>query len=164
MGKRGPKNLPVKLRVLEGNKSRKQIGDVIDPKLPPDMPSPPAFLNDYAVREWNRIAPQLYEMGILTDVDRGALSACCQAWGRWMEAEERLAQLAKTDKESGGLTLKTAAGNTIMNPLLTTANAAMRDYIRFMAEFGMSPSARARIQSKRPDEEDPIAKKYFGNR
>jgi phage terminase small subunit len=38
----------------------------------------------------------------------------------------------------------------------------MRDMLRFAAEFGMTPSARARIEGKGNAEAvDPIRKKYF---
>jgi putative transposase len=56
----------------------------------PGIPDCPLHLSDLAADEWHRIAAVLHEAGILTLVDRAALAACCQACGRWVEAEEKL--------------------------------------------------------------------------
>lgn len=42
--------------------------------------------------EWKRIAEALNRIGLLTQVDRAALAAYCQAYGRWMEAERKLTE------------------------------------------------------------------------
>jgi P27 family predicted phage terminase small subunit len=36
------------------------------------------------------VASELHGMGVLTTIDRAALAAYCQAYGRWVEAEERM--------------------------------------------------------------------------
>jgi phage terminase small subunit len=44
----------------------------------------------------------------------------------------------------------TTNGNAIQNPLIGTANKAASDMVRYAAEFGMTPSARARISAQPP--------------
>ena len=58
---------------------------------PPDaLPRCPVHLDAVARKEWRRLAAPLWKMGVLTVADRAALAAYCQAWSRWVEAEERL--------------------------------------------------------------------------
>ena len=60
--------------------------------------------------------------------------------------------------------IKTTNGNAIQNPLVGTANKAATDMVRFAAEFGMTPSARSRINVTPPGEgaEDPAARFFTG--
>lgn len=53
-------------------------------------------------------------MGVLTLVDRAVLAAYRQAWGRWVEAEEKL-------KETPVM-LKTPSGYVQQSPWLSVAN------------------------------------------
>lgn len=84
---------------------------------------------------------------MLTRVDRAALAAYCQAYGRWVEAEQALARMAERDPLTHGLMIKTSNGNAIQNPLVGTANRAMLDMMRCAVEFGMTPSSRTRIEA-----------------
>jgi P27 family predicted phage terminase small subunit len=56
------------------------------------LPRCPTHLSDAARKEWRRLATPLHDAGILTLADRAALAAYCQAYARWVEAEERLAE------------------------------------------------------------------------
>lgn len=155
----GRKPLPGNLRLLEGNKGHRPIPK--GPEPTPGIPDPPKHLHEYAVEEWDRVSPYLYNVGCLTFIDRAALAGYCQAYARWRVAEERFAEVAKLDPASGGILARTKAGNVIQNPLLSTANAALRDMLRFAAEFGMTPSSRARLSDSGERPKDPIAAKFF---
>jgi P27 family predicted phage terminase small subunit len=76
-------------------------------------------------------------MGLLANVDRAALAAYCQAWGRWVEAERTLREK--------GLLYKTQRGNVITSPYLWIANKALAQMHQFLTEFGLTPSSRARL-------------------
>ncbi|PWK55146.1 P27 family predicted phage terminase small subunit [Silicimonas algicola] len=69
--------------------------------------------------------------------DRAAFAAYCQAWERWVEAEE---QLQKTP-----MLLKTPSGYVQQSPWLSVANKQMELMARYMAELGLTPSSRSRI-------------------
>lgn len=157
--KAGPKHMPTALKILTGNRGKDPLPKN-EPQFPVDMPTPPEFIAGYALEEWHRVTPYLYSVGILTQVDRAAIAAYCQCYGRWRMAEERFVESAKNDPVSGGILARTKAGNVIQNPILSAANAALRDMIRIAAEFGMTPSARARIEGKRGEEQDTLSKKY----
>jgi P27 family predicted phage terminase small subunit len=109
-------------------------------------------------------ATALYKIGLLSGVDRAALAAYCQAYARWVQAERAIAEMAKRDQLTGGLMIKTTNGNAIQNPLVGTANKAATDMVRFAAEFGMTPSARSRINVTPPGEgeRDPAAQFFTG--
>jgi P27 family predicted phage terminase small subunit len=128
---------PFRLRVLRGNPSKKPLRPEPQPKSAKTFPSPPIFLSEYAVYEWNRTGPELWTLGLLTILDETSFAAYCQAYGLWRLAEERLA--------SEDLVAPGSERNKVQNPLLKIAGQAARDLIRFGMEFGLTPSSRARI-------------------
>jgi P27 family predicted phage terminase small subunit len=73
----------------------------------------------------------------MTDIDGAALAAYCQAWARWVEAEENLVKY--------GVVIKAPSGFPIQSPYLAIANKAMDQMTRLLVEFGMSPSSRSRV-------------------
>ena len=164
---RGRRPKPTHLKLVQGdarNVGRKKLEEKAarEAKIPPALPMPPPELLDEAKVEWGRISSQLYDAGLLTDVDRGALAACCQAYGRWMQAERIMADLQKRDPIFQGLMIKTAKGHMVQNPLVGTANKAMSDYVRFCTEFGLTPSSRSRTTPVGdPKDDDDPAGQFF---
>lgn len=113
------------------------------------LPRCPAHLDTVAQKEWRRLATPMFEAGILTLADRAALAAYCQAYARWVEAEERL-------KETPAL-LKTPSGYVQQSPWLTVANKQMELMARFMSELGLTPAARTRVaQHAEAPKPDPV--------
>ncbi len=88
---------------------------------------------------------ELHRLGMLTLLDVSALAAYAQAFGRWIQAERTIAKMAEKDTVSGGLMIKTTKGNAIQNPMVGTANKAASDMVKYAAEFGLTPAARARL-------------------
>lgn len=101
------------------------------------LPRCPPHLTPVARREWRRLATPLYEVGVLTLADRAALAAYCQAYARWVEAEERL-------QETPTL-LKTPSGYAQQSPWLTIANKQLELMARYMSELGLTPASRSRV-------------------
>ena len=101
------------------------------------LPRCPTHLSAVARKEWRRLATPLHEAGILTLADRAALAAYCQAYARWVEAEEKLGE--------GPVLLKTPSGYVQQSPWLTVANKQMELMGRYMSELGLTPSARTRV-------------------
>ena len=151
MGIRGAKPTPTNIKLLTGNPGQRPLPKS-EPKPRSRNPSPPAHLNEDAAKEWARIADELTAIGILSGLDRAALAAYCQAYGRWAQAERAL---AKVINQADGLIIKTVSGNMIQNPLVGVANKAMADMVRYASEFGMTPSARSRISASDDDGFDP---------
>ena len=105
-----------------------------------EMWCPVSHLDDEAQTEWNRITPELSTLGLITRIDRAALAAYCQAWSRWVKAEEML-------KSTGPVIKSKATGAIYQNPYLAVANRAMKQMRDFLTEFGMTPSSRNRVSS-----------------
>jgi P27 family predicted phage terminase small subunit len=95
-------------------------------------------LTEVARKEWRRLAKPLYDMGVLSVTDRAALAAYCQAWARWVEAEEHL--------QKGPVLIKAPSGYVQQSPWYGIANKQLEIMGRYMAELGLSPSARARLR------------------
>jgi P27 family predicted phage terminase small subunit len=138
----GRKKTPSTLKVLKGTDQPCRMNpDEAEPDLA--IPSPPEHLSQDASVEWGRVSQELYKLGLLSRIDRSALAAYCQAYGRWCEAERMLAQK--------GLMVKTTNGNVIQSPLVGIANKALELMHKYLTEFGMTPAARARVQAKKPE-------------
>jgi len=113
--------------------------DAHEPVPPDALPRCPGHLSDVARKEWRRLAKPLHEIGVLTVADRAAFAAYCQAWARWVEAEEKL-------KETPPL-LKTPSGYVQQSPWLSVANKQLEIMGRYMAEMGLTPAARRRVDA-----------------
>lgn len=148
MGRRGPARKPTALRVIEGNCGKRP--------LPKDEPQPssdytpcPIWLKGKARQEWKRIAPELRRMGLLTIVDRVALTAYCQTYARWLEAEEAV--------EKKGMTFVTEKGYIQQRPEVGVAQKSLLLIKAFATEFGLTPASRTRISvSRKPEAKDPM--------
>jgi P27 family predicted phage terminase small subunit len=98
-----------------------------------------------AAREWKRITVELAKYGLISQVDRAALVFYVVNWARHCEAEEMIEKAAKASGGSG-LFVKTPNGFPVQSPWLAVSNKAMELCRVFLAEFGMTPSARTRVQ------------------
>jgi len=117
------------------------------------LPRCPPHLSDVARREWRRLAAPLHEMGVLTLADRAALAAYCQAYGRWVEAEQKLAETPTL--------LKTPSGYAQQSPWLSIANKQLELMARFMGELGLTPVARRRVEMDTAAGTEPVTKIEF---
>src|SRR6516225_3251030 len=113
--------VPLRLKLLRGNPGKRRIRDEPQPAIPPEPPEPPGFLKPAAKDEWHRVAPEVHALGLLTVLDINLLAAYCESFARWQQAETILAEMTEQDPETGALTIKTAAGSRMFNPLLQVA-------------------------------------------
>ena len=138
----GPPPKPTAWRRAEGNRG-KRAWNRAEPVPPEGQPDCPAHLGPEAREEWYRLIDALTQMGVVSVIDRGALAAYCQSWGRWVEAEEKLRETP--------LLVRTPSGYVMQSPWLTVANKQMELMGRYMAELGLTPAARSRIVSMKQD-------------
>lgn len=77
MAQRGRKPKPTAVKVLEGNPGKRYLGSS-EPKPEKKAPRCPSWLEDEAKKEWKRMAKQLEQLGILTEIDMAAFAGYCQ--------------------------------------------------------------------------------------
>ena len=180
--KPGPTRIPSALNNLHGNPSkRKPAKNEPKPEIESGIPLCPAYLKGAAKQEWKRMAPELYNLGLLTKVDHAALEGYCSSYGLFIEAEKYLARIKRSyldilklrEKDpslklpSNGMVSITSNGNAIMEPMLSVRKQAAEMMHKFLTEFGMTPASRARISvegvgKKRP--QSPMEKILEGQR
>lgn len=137
---RGRKPTPTALKIVMGNPGKRPLNK-LEPKPVTAMPTCPAHLMPTAKAEWKRLARYLHRLGVISELDRAALAAYCQAYGRWVEAEKKL-------KETPIL-LRTPAGYVQPSPWLAISNKNVELMHKFMSELGLSPVSRSRVSTTR---------------
>lgn len=142
---RGRKPLPTNMKRLRGNPGKRKLNK--DPEVAPmeDGEAPPEMISglnrkeikEHARKEWERVRKALKPSGILTEADKTALSMYCLSYGMFME------YLAQIDKF--GPIIKSPSGYPIQSPYVGLANSEWSKMKSFLAEFGLTPSGRSRI-------------------
>jgi len=158
MGRRGPPPQPTALRLLKGNPGKRRI-NTREPRPPTTTPSCPRWLCPEAKRAWREIVPVLKAMRILTRIDRDALAAYCQSYARWKAAEEFLSQHGEV------YPIRDERGNVrYMQPFpqVFIARSQLQILRSYQQEFGMTPSARTRVQVIPSLVRDPVEERFFG--
>ena len=152
----GQRPKPTRLKMLDGNPGKQRL-PVNEPKPTVRLPPAPSHLAPAAKAEWRRTGKLLLALGLVTDIDRAAFAVYCQAYARWVEAEDNLRQF--------GMIVKAPSGYPIPSPFLSIANQSMAQIQRMLGEFGMTPASRTRIQvAERSDADDPLGKLRQSNR
>lgn len=103
----------------------------------PGPPPAPEALEGEALLEWQRIVAELEPARVLTKADRAALVVYCLTWAQMQDAA---ANIAKT-----GSIIKLPNGYPGPTPYLKVYHTCARLCTRLLAEFGATPSGRARI-------------------
>lgn len=141
MGQRGPKPLPANVHLLRGNPSKKTASQLQDGVCPVvEIPDAPKHLKGESLKEWKRITVELEKLWLISQIDRAALAMYCTAWGRHADAENKLRELG-----ADGLVSETPNGFQVQSAWLNISNKAMEQCLKYLSEFGMSPSARSRV-------------------
>lgn len=133
---RGRKPTPTAIKELEGNPGKRVLNER-EPKPVKKAPACPKWLEEEAKKEWRRLAKQMEQLGILTQVDMAAFAGYCQAYARWKEAEEFITQ--------HGSIVKTPSGYWQQVPQVSIAQTYLKIMNKFAEQFGLTPSSRSRI-------------------
>jgi len=155
MGRRGPAPLPSNVKKLKGT-YRPSEAPKNEPTPEIKIPSRPSWLGKRvpwgreAIREWDRIAPEMERLGLLSELDRDTLAGYCDAHGRWWHFRREVA-------EHGSVQI-TSSGYAAQRPEVALMNRALDDIRKFSALFGFSPSDRARISVPEREDDEPRSK------
>lgn len=148
MAQRGRKPKPTTVKMLEGNPGKRNV-NISEPKPEKKAPRCPAWLEEEAKKEWKRMAKQLEQLGILTEIDMAAFAGYCQAYARWKEAEEYISE--------HGVVMKAPSGYCQQVPQVSIAQTYLKIMNRFCEQFGLTPSARSRIVTDSGDNKESDA-------
>ena len=161
MGLRGPKEQPANVHLLHGNPSKKPIHELLGGVHPAvEIPDCPPHLQDEARKEYERITSELFELRLISQIDRGAICGYCSAWAEVVYCETKIAEKNRNDpKGEAGYVLKTPSGYEQKSIWAQGRDRAYEKMMRFGAEFGMSPSSRSKAS---PSENQPVQQNLEG--
>ena len=117
----------------------------------------PAWLDAVARREWRRIVPDLKRLDLLSNVDVTSLAVYCDAVSHYIRASmasRPRETKSDTDPEQAEMVVCADAGKDAQK---------WAGIIRsFLAEFGLSPSARLKLRppEKKEAPQTPFQKKF----
>lgn len=158
MGRRGPAPTPTRILQLRG--SWRGHANPAEPRPPVEVPKAPAWIPAEARSAFDLLAAQLAEMGVLGAVDAGALARYCVLWLRWRKAEEFLAVHGDTYVVRGRPAADGKPGVPVGFKTYPQAQHALvlaHELLRLEREFGLTPSARARLVLEvGGDEAEPV--------
>ncbi|MEO5756720.1 MAG: P27 family phage terminase small subunit [Mesorhizobium sp.] len=101
-------------------------------------PLTPRYFSAFAKAEWQRVMPRLIQDRIITTADLGGVEDFCLARGLVREID------AVMRDDSGAIDLK----------LVRAQDKAMQTARQLAAEYGLSPTSRARVGGRDDDDDD----------
>lgn len=145
MATRGRKPVPAAVKKRRGNPGRRKVSE---PKVESKAPSCPGHLDKAAKAEWRRVCRRLVDAGIVTELDRAALTGYCEAWSLYLKASKEV--------EDNGLISISEKGLPYQSPYVNLLATALKQMQSFAAELGMTPSARSRVKPTERKEQNSL--------
>lgn len=145
MGTRGPAKRPAKEHKKRGTYRPDRHAEpegvkVGEPFMPRGMPK-------LAQAAWKRIVPELVAAGLVARIDQEALRQLCEAIADYERAEDAISKvglLVPHTTTQGDLILK-------LNPAWTTKHNSRTAIIALCQRFGMTPSGRTGLGTKKDE-------------
>jgi P27 family predicted phage terminase small subunit len=139
----GRPNKPTSLKVLQGTNRPDRTKNEPKPTKSTGVPEPPKHLDNIAKAEWTRLAKELWRLGLLTIADTAVFEAYCLSYGRLVAAQKALKKAKSLTYEYEN---KAGAKNIIVRPEINIIQKETIVIKALASEFGLSPSARARME------------------
>lgn len=142
MGKRGPPPKPTAMKILEGIPGHRPLpeGEVLPPLA--DAEDPPEWLKGQGLAIWHQLAKTLTNLGLLTKNDTMAFARYCDLLAKWIVAKEWIDNHGMTfpvlNKKGQIVEIKKF-------PQVGEYRMIAAELLRYENQFGMTPSARSRI-------------------
>jgi P27 family predicted phage terminase small subunit len=155
MGRRGPKSDPAAVKKAKGNPGRRPVGE--DPIAAADVTLAavgeksatggvvaPTWLKGEGLGIWDRLAPRLVAMKLLSPVDAEAFGRYCRNYGRWVRMQQVLDDEGEVyESESQHGKLKRA------HPAFLISDRLERQLLAAEDRFGLNPAERQRLYAAR---------------
>jgi phage terminase small subunit len=171
MGVRGTLPTPTKIRILNGNPSRRPL-PVNEPQFTPGVPDRPAGMSVGARKEWDALVGEMANAGVLRRVDAGALAMLCEdlamldtlRTGLAAQAREITKKAKEKKQQITGNALTALSRTTEGRRTLTTIRELTAQVIIQRREFGLTPSSSSRVQASGPGGQffDPLEQALCG--
>jgi P27 family predicted phage terminase small subunit len=162
MGRKpGPTPFTAEVIEITGNRGKLSAEEIEERrakevKARPLAPKMPTHLSPYARDCWERHAPELEHLGLLTSLDAGSFEMACEAYALARHALEEMRprradgepdartnrrEVLDVDRVHGGMLRK--------HPAFSVWNMAQNSYKAWCIEFGMTPSSRVSLRPGR---------------
>ena len=156
--RRGPKPAPAAIRDAKGNPGKRRMAADTAATLAVAGVAPPAWLKSGGLNVWNRLAPNVARLKLLTPVDAESFGRYCRNLDRWLKMQDILDVEGETyESESNHGKLKRA------HPAFLIGDRLARLLESQESVFGLNPAERQRIFASRTMTPDP-AGDLFGVR
>jgi len=131
---------PTQLKVLQGSRVREDR-DAAKNAATPQLGTPPCpdWLDAKSRKHWNKVAPQLVALGLLSVIDGDLFAAYSETATRYGDVCEKL------DNVDTWIS-KTPNGFEVQAALVSIRNTLQKQLVTLSREFGMSPAARSNIK------------------
>jgi P27 family predicted phage terminase small subunit len=139
VGRAGRAPKPTALRIIEGDKHTERY-NFHEPMPRATLPVCPDDVSDDVRAIWDYTVGELDAMGIAYSCDRDTLRCYCEAVVAHRRSSAIVAQT--------GVLVKGLHGNWVRNPALVIQRDSAYVVRQFAQEFGLTPSARTRIENK----------------
>lgn len=164
----GRKPKPTAVKQLEGNPGHRPLPSN-EPRYDAASDRAPTGMSDDARKLWHNIAHQVIGAGVLRTVDVPAFALMAEHYAIAMQAAHDIAALRVEREADAGkpqaispLLVIDANGLARKTPLLQVFRDNAAAYRAFAAEFGLTPSSRARIHVQGDGEQMSLADELFG--
>ncbi len=97
---------------------------------------------------WENVAAQLEACGVGTKLDGTALEILASAYERWIDSDEKVRQTGPI--WMGNKKTESGLPSWEWNPFQHVRKQEEKTLAKMLAEFGMTPSSRAGIQTDKP--------------
>lgn len=137
MGRRGPSKQPLEFSIARGNPGKRAINRDA-PVFPPASSDAPPTLTGEALAEWNRSAPLLTSLGLLTEPSLVVFETYCRIVAD-VRAYEQLIETLRTTAPNGiGDAHKLGYASHLMK-----LRTLMKQYA---GEMGLTPATRGNVK------------------
>ena len=171
MGVRGTLPTPTKIRILNGNPSRRPL-PANEPQFTPGIPDRPTGLSAGARTQWDGLVGEMGNSGVLRRVDGGALEMLCEDLamldtlrkGLAAQAREITKKAREKKQQISGNALTALSRTTEGRRTMTTIRELSAQIIIQRREFGLTPSSSTRVQASGPGAQfiDPLEQALCG--
>jgi hypothetical protein len=157
MGIRGTLPTPTKIRMLNGNPSRRPL-PTNEPQFAPGIPDRPKGMSVDARKHRDGLVHEMANAGVLRRVDGGALAMLCEDLAMLDTLRKGLASQAREITKKAKQKKQQISGNALTVLSRTTEGRRTFSTIRELSaqviiqrrEFGLTPSASTRVQACGP--------------